>query len=307
MISFPATLPDEPARLERLIAEHEEQAQPLKQGAQAEIISHDEEQKEPTPYAIVYLHGFKGSRGEGALVHTTIAKRFGCNLYLPRLYGHGLVRDHNFDDLTPSALIRSAADACRIGKKLGKEIILMGTSTGGALGLMMAASDSFSPSIAGLILYSPLVHLYGMNALLLENALVRNILRLYPGKRYQLGEPPLEKDPIWYHSYQLNGALALGQMVQQYITPSLFREVHCPAFIGYYYKNRCAHDRMVSTAAIKRMAGQLGTESSAIVLKNFPNAGVHVICSSLLSDAVEEVIHSTQHFLIEKLGINLSA
>jgi pimeloyl-ACP methyl ester carboxylesterase len=308
MLSFPPILPGEPAQLERLIAEYEEQARPLKQGAQAEIIWYDEERKEPTPYAIVYLHGFKGSRGEGAPVHTTIAKRFGCNLYVSRLYGHGLIREQNFDDLTSSALIRSAADACRIGEKLGKKIILMGTSTGGSLALMMAASDSFSSSIAGLILYSPLIHLYGMNTLLLENALVRSILRLYPGKRHQLGgtvAPSSEEDPIWYHSYQLNGALALGQMIQTYMTPSLFGTVQCPAFIGYYYKNRHAHDRMVSTAAIKKMAGQLGTDSSAVALKNFPNAGAHVICSSLLSDAVEEVISSTQQFLIEKMGMNI--
>jgi pimeloyl-ACP methyl ester carboxylesterase len=310
MLSFPAILPDEPERLEHLIAEHEEQAQPLNKGAQAEIIWYDEEQKEPPPYAIVYLHGFKGSRGEGAPAHTTIAKRFGCNLYLSRLYGHGLIRDQYFDDLTPSALVRSAADACRIGEKIGKKIILMGTSTGGTLALMMAASDSFSPSIAGLILYSPLIHLYGMNALLLENAFVRSVLRLYPGKKYQLrgkAPPSAEEDHVWYHSYQLNGALALGQMIQTYMTPSLFSTVHCPAFIGYYYRTRHAHDRMVSTAAIKRMADQLGTHTSDVVLKNFPNADAHVICCSLLSDAVEDVIHSTQQFLIEKLDMEISS
>jgi pimeloyl-ACP methyl ester carboxylesterase len=222
-----------------------------------------------------------------------------------------LIRDQYFDDLTTSALIRSAADACRIGEKIGKKVILMGTSTGGALALMMAASDSFSPSIAGLILYSPLIHLYGMNALLLENALVRSALRLYPGKRYQLSgkaPPSAEEDHhIWYHSYQLNGALALGQMIQMYMTPSLFSAVHCPAFIGYYYRNRHAHDRMVSTAAIKRMTGQLGTHPPDIELKNFPDADAHVICCSLLSDAVREVIHSTQQFLIEKLDMEISS
>jgi hypothetical protein len=55
------------------------------------------------------------------------------------------------------------------------------------------------------------------------------------------------------------------------------------------------------------MAGQLGTHSSDIELKNFPNADTHVICCSLLSNAVQEVIDSTQQFLIKKSGIKISS
>ena len=43
-----------------------------------------------TPYSIVYLHGWSASRKEGNPIHINTAKTYGCNLYLPRLAGHGL-------------------------------------------------------------------------------------------------------------------------------------------------------------------------------------------------------------------------
>ena len=303
-------LPDQPDLLEQYIEEHEQQKAPLKQGAEARIVWNNKHKKNKTPFSIVYLHGFRGSRSEGAPVHTKIAKSFGCNLYLSRLHGHGLIRAQKFDDLTPSNLIQSAIDAYKVGQKIGENVILMGTSTGGALALYLAGSSSLSLSIAGLVLYSPLVHIYGKYAPLLESTFGRVLLRLIPGRKYQLhGKKPFSSDQrhIWYHTCQLNGALALGKFVQKKIGPSLFQNVRCPAFIGYYYKNCREHDRMVSTAAIRKMADELGTDSSKIKLKNFPHANTHVICSSLLSNAVEDVISSTSRFLASHFPFDVRA
>lgn len=306
MSPLPVSLPDNGTELENILARHEQRHQPLKKGTEAQIVWHNEQKKNKTPYAIVYLHGFKASHPEGRPVHQKVAQTLGCNLYLSRLYGHGLLRSQNLADLTPAKLIESAEDACRIGQKIGKKVILMGTSTGGSLTAYLAASPAYSSSIAALVLYSPLVHLYGLRSLLLEHSFSRNLLRIIPGKDYLISEPePISagEGNIWYHSYQLNGALALGETIQKIMRPSVVANVHCPAFIGYYYKNRRSHDRIVSTSAIKRMAHWFGTPDADIVLKNFPHANTHVICSSLLSHAVQDVISATTHFLTDKTGL----
>lgn len=303
MAPLPVSLPDNGEELEKTIARHEQHYEPLKKGTQAKIVWNNPTKKNRTPYSIVYLHGFKASHPEGYPVHQTVAEKLGCNLYLSRLYGHGQITQQRLGDLTPHKLIESAEDAYRAGQKIGEKVILMGTSTGGSLATYMAASPAYSSSIAALVLYSPLVHLYGLRSLLLENSISRSLLRLIPGKNHILKEAdPINvgEGNIWYHSYQLNGALVLGETIQKIMRRNVVANVKCPAFIGYYYKNKRNHDRIVSTSAIKRMARWLGTPAEDIVLKNFPQANSHVICSSLLSNAVQNVTSATVDFLINK-------
>lgn len=298
MTDFPTSLPDDATALEEIISIHENAAEPLKGDARARIIWQDEQKKEKTAYSIVYLHGFKGSQAEGYPTHQTIANMLGCNLYLARLSRHGLKRKENFSNLSSKKLLQSAVDACRVGEKIGEKVIVMGTSTGASLALYTAAVESTLP-ISTLVLYSPLVHLYGINSLLFENPIGRSFLRLIPGKDYTLGSDPFspKEEAIWYSSYCLNGALALGETIQKIMRPSVFSKVQCPVFAGYYYKNAAHHDRVVSTPAIKRMMKRLGTPPSKQMLTNFSGAESHVIANSLLSHAVNEVIEQTAVFL----------
>lgn len=304
-MNFPTHLPENLTELDALLELHEIDAAPLKEGAHARIIWHDDQRKSKTEYAIVYLHGFKSSQGEGFPVHQTIAQRFGCNLYLARLHDHGRVGGHHFKDLSPDDLLQSTIDACRIGERIGNKVIVIGTSTGGALGLWAAASPECPVDIEALVLYSPLIHLYGINSLLFENFIGRGILSLIPGKNHQLHSDPFrpQEDTIWYSSYCLNGALVLGKLIQKIMRRSTFANVTCPVFAGYYYQNCEQHDRVVSTSAIKRMKKMLGTPPENIVIKNFPNAGSHVICSSLLSNVVQEVTEKTTLYLRHVVGV----
>src|SRR6185369_7479021 len=62
----------------------------LKPNNEARIVWLNDSLKQKTDYAIVYLHGFGASQEEGNPVHTSFAKKFGCNLYLSRLAEHGI-------------------------------------------------------------------------------------------------------------------------------------------------------------------------------------------------------------------------
>ncbi len=303
---LPKELPDDSDDLEKLIAEHEANAVPLKQGNEAKIVWYEEERKE-TPFSIVYLHGFKGSRGGGAPVHKEVAQALGCNLYLARLASHGEITDQPLADLTAQALVHSAEDAYRVGAKIGKKVILMGTSAGGGLALYLAGTAPFSKSIAAIVLYSPLIHIYGRNSLLLEHSLGRRLLRLFVSKEHRIhpnSPPSPEEERVWYSSFHINGALAIGEFVQKKINLGFFQRIQCPTFIGYYFKDKFSFDHTVSVAAIKRMAKQLGTPPSKILLANFPGANSHVICSSIVSDAVKEVSDSTINFLKNQLSLS---
>ena len=64
-----------------------------------------------TEYALVYLHGFSASRGEGDPIHLEFAQRYGMNAYLARLDQHGLAGKDVMLNLTPESLLESAKDA----------------------------------------------------------------------------------------------------------------------------------------------------------------------------------------------------
>ena len=73
-----------------------------------------------TDFAIVYLHGFSGSTADGAPVHVEVAKAMGANIYLPRLYAHGLATEEGLLEYSGEKSLDSAREALAVGKLLGK-------------------------------------------------------------------------------------------------------------------------------------------------------------------------------------------
>lgn len=290
-------IPDNLSDLDDYLAE-KEAAFPLKEGAEAKIVW-NLTSPQKTDYAIVYLHGFRASHPEGEPVHRTVAQNFGCNLFLSRIAEHGVNAEYPLLHLTEDKLLNSARFAFEMGRRIGRKVILMGTSTGGSLALWLASQDGLKEKISSLILYSPLIRFYGIKEQLLMNPLGRKILQLTLGKKYlvrTLGTT-YAQDKIWNQEYALQGALALGTFVQNQMTNTLLAEVECPTFIGYYYKSVEEQDKVVSVSAIKKLKDRLGTRTDQLHLANFPEAKNHVICSNLLSKSVPRVITKTGFFL----------
>ncbi len=80
-----------------------------------------------------------------------LQKKFGCNLYLPRMADHGIDTTEPMASFSADRVWGSAKEAYEIGTKLGKKVILLSTSTGGTLALKLATEY---PDIAALIMLS---------------------------------------------------------------------------------------------------------------------------------------------------------
>lgn len=298
MTISPDAIPDKLSLLDEFLSE-KEAAYDLKPGAEAKVIWQEDKKHEKSEYAIVYLHGFRASHPEGDPVHKKIADQLGAHLYLSRFEEHGVLSPNPLRNLTEQKLIDSARFSFAMGRKLGRKVILMGTSTGGSLALVLAATSPFREYINSLILYSPLIRFYGLKQKLLQWPLTRNILNIIPGRSYSINESVATKaeERIWNTSYALQGALALGKFVDHYMRPTTYKKVQCPVFAGYYYKNRQLQDKVVSVKAIQNMMQKLATPSKYRTSVSFPHAQTHVICSSLLSQSVPDVIKETSNFL----------
>lgn len=290
-------IPSDFTKLDAFIEKRESQYN-LKEGTNAQIIWNNTTPQK-TQKAIVYLHGFRASHPEGDPVHKAIAQEFRYNLFLSRMEEHGIKSDYPLLHLTEEKMLESAKFAFEVGKRLGDEVILMGTSTGASLALYLASQSQYKPYISSLVLYSPLIDFYGISSKLLTNKWSRKLLSVAPGKKYLITskESTFAMDKIWNKKYALAGALQLGAFVEHYMTPALFHKVTQPVFVGYYYKNKNEQDTVVSVRAIKKMTTFLESRTEKLDISNFPEAKSHVICSSLLSTSVDSVIGNTHKFL----------
>lgn len=268
----------------------------LKPDNQARIIWADTLKKEKTKIAFLYLHGFTGSLAEGEPVHRNLAKKYNANLYLARLSEHGIDRgDSTFINLTADNYEASAERAYQIAKQLGDEVIIFGTSAGGALSIFLA---SRYPEIKALVLYAPCIRLYDEAATLLNKPWGLQIGRLFSGgpmKSFK-AESPIHAN-YWTLNFRIEGLVALVNLYSNTMKPEVFSRVRCPVFLGYYYKSETEQDMTASVPAMLKMFDELGTSPELKQKVAFPEAGAHVIASSIRSKDWKGVERETDKFL----------
>lgn len=296
------TLPSSLTDLENNINQAEKLVKGIKPDNQARIVWADSLKKEKTKIVFLYLHGFSASQAEGDPVHRDLAAKYKANLYLSRLAEHGIdMRDSTMIGLTAGEYEASAENALAIAKKLGDEVIVIGTSAGGALTLYLASRH---PEIKAIVLYSPCVKLYDGTAVILNKPWGLQIARLVTGapvKKYEAESKPHSN--YWQLDYRIEGLVALQNLISNTMKPEVFSKIKCPVFLGYYYKNETEQDNTVSVPAMLKMFGELGTPSEFKVQKAFPDAKAHVIASNLRSKDWQSVEKETDRFLLEKVKL----
>ena len=256
-----------------------------------------------TAYSIVYLHGWSASQEEGDPVHLETAKRYGCNLYLPRLAGHGLIEDEPMLTLTADKLLASAKEAIAVAKQLGDKVVLMATSTGGTLALYLAGGD---PDIAGILLYSPNIEIFDPNATLLAKPWGLQMAKLVKGGDYHVFDNITASDrKYWTPKYRVEALTQLQVLVDKTMTEETFKSVHQPVFLGYYYRDEIHQDSTVSVPAMLRMFEHLSTPDDKKKKVAFPDVEAHVISSYITSKDIESVLRETNSFLENYLELKL--
>lgn len=268
----------------------------LKPDNEARIVWINDSLKYQTEYAVVYLHGFTASQEEGDPVHVNFARSLGANLYLSRLSEHGKDTSAPLYTMTATSLWESAKEAFAIGRQLGKKVILMGTSTGGTLALMLAAEKY--PEIAGLILLSPNIEINDNLAFLANDAWGLQMARfvMKGDMRTAADNRPVYKQ-YWNYQFRLEAVVQLQQMLEDKMNSSTFRAVEQPALLMYYYRDEANQDPVVRVAAMKKMFEQLGTAEEKKRAVAIPNAGDHVIGS---------YIKSKDHITVEREAIRFA-
>ncbi len=291
------TLPRVPAEPEAL--EHyirlKEKAHQVKPDNEARIIWNNNSLKQKTAYSIVYLHGFSASHAEGDPVHKNIARRFGCNLFLPRLVEHGIDTPDGLLNLTTDSYWESAQEAFAIAKQLGEKVIMMGTSTGASLALLLAATY---PELHALILLSPNIALNEDQAWLLNSPWGLKIAQTFLGSNYMRAhdERAIYKQ-YWTSPYRIEAVVQLEEFLETSMTRKTFEKVRQPVLTLYYYKDKVHQDNIVKVPAMLTMMDQLGTSPQLKKSRAMPKTGHHVLGSYIKSKDIEGVTAEIENFI----------
>ena len=189
----PVEVPADLSLLNNWIEEKENALGNIRPGNASKIIFNDSIPKK-TKYSVLYLHGFTASGIEGDPVHRNIAKALNANLYIPRLYGHGIQEKEPMLNFNNDGYWESVKEALAIAKQLGEEVILLGTSHGGAVSL----SIGNDPSIAAICLFGPNIAVFDPTSKLLSKPWGLQIARLVKGGKYHVWETAtVEKKKYW--------------------------------------------------------------------------------------------------------------
>ncbi len=241
--------------LQEQIDHSEKNTDYLKPDNQSRIIFADSIPQK-TEYCLLYLHGFSASPKEGYPVNEDFAKRYHMNAFLPRHYGHGLETPNNLKDMTQDHLIESAKDALKVARQLGNKVILMSTSTGGTLSLILASSN---PDVYSLILYSPNIEMAEDMTKIFTIPWGLQIGKMVSGEMIEYpDDPPIEKK-YWQSLYRIEAVAYLQSLVENTMNKRTFDQVKQPVFLAYYFKDEENQDSTVKVSAMLKMFDELET------------------------------------------------
>ena len=254
-----------------------------------------------TEYALVYLHGFSASPGEGNPVNKDIAKEYGMNIYIPRLAHHGLNSNEPLLEFSGADFMNSAYEAIKLAELLGEKVIVMSCSTGGTASLYSIAYSDVN--VHSQIMYSPNISLFDPKAPLLTMPWGLQIARLVKGSEYNIWEVPNDAENYWYGKYRLEAAVELQNMLESSMTPATFSKISVPTFVSYYYKDDNSQDNVVSVEAIKDMISQLSVPKESLIEHAFTTVDAHALQSEYFSKDIPEVKNQTRVFIENVLKI----
>jgi alpha-beta hydrolase superfamily lysophospholipase len=294
----PSTQPDNPiysdrlpADLDRYLKDDEARFADIIPGAEKKIIWHDPHRKQKTPLALVYLHGFSACRQEIRPVCEEVARRLGANLFLTRLTGHGrngrALAEASLSDWRSDAL-----EALMIGRRMGKKVILVGTSTGGTLATWLADYDR-GQSVAACVLLSPNFGVKHVAAGLLFWPGARYWLPLVVGKT-RAWEPLNERHArYWTLRYPIAALIPMMQAVEMVRRIDLGK-LSIPMQFLYSRK-----DQIVDAREIEKAFDAIGSKvKKRIIIQESQHSMQHVIAGDILSPSNNErVIDAMTTFL----------
>jgi esterase/lipase len=290
-------LPNDPQAITSFLKTKEAQNGNLKPENEGQIIYADSANPQKTENVVLYIHGFSASPMEGNPLHKSMAKALHANLVLARIEDHGeFPTDSTMAKASADKFYQSVENYYALAKKLGNKVIVLGTSFGGAMSLVLATKH---PEIKALMLYGPCIAIKDPTAPLLDNPWGLQLARTVMQSDFRdIPSVSSGHTSFWSLHYRLEGVVAIQNFLTHAMTQETFENVKVPVFLSYYYQDEDHQDDVVSVQAMRDMFPHLGSKIKKE--QAFPLSGYHVITSDILGKRVDLPIQASLDF-IQKL------
>ncbi|MEM7616385.1 MAG: alpha/beta fold hydrolase [Pseudomonadota bacterium] len=268
----------------------------LVRGAQKHVLWANPVNKTKTPLSIVYIHGFSATLEEIRPVPDEIARLLGANLFYTRLKGHG----RNGAAMAEARYLDWRADlaeAVEIGRRLGDRVILMGTSTGGALITAGLVEPETTADVAGVVLVSPNFAPQQQGVGVLTWPFARNFAPMILGEERFFAPENTEHGKWWTTRYPTEAVVPMAASVKAANEVNHAR-ITAPALFIF-----SDADQVVRAERTREIASAWGAPVSLWPVEAGPNDDrqSHVIAGEILSpDLTAEVVERILEWLRER-------
>lgn len=246
-----------------------------------EIVWADPETKARTAIAIIYIHGFSASPGEMRPLPDIVAGNLKANLYFARLKGHGTTTNA-MADTSVHAWVNDFAEAVAIGERLGERVVVMGTSTGGALATWAMAQPDFKDRIHAAILFSPNYGVQAFGSSLLTLPFARELSRLVLGETRSF-EPGNERQRVfWTTTYPVDAILPMAETVRLAVSAPV-DTVSKPALFLI-----SPEDKVVQPAITRDIEKRWGGPHRLVEIEGVEDPSRHVLAGDAMSPATTD-------------------
>jgi len=277
--------------LDLYLARREAQHADVKPEQGKTIIWNDPAIRSKTPLSLVYIHGFSASRKDIAPVIETLAGTLGANAFLTRLAAHGRTTPAEFAAVTAQDWLDDAREALAVGRRIGRRVVLIGTSTGALLAAMAALEDN-SSDIAALVLLSPNFGLRDWRAKFISGPLGRALARLVLGKEHSFHPDSIGHAEFWTTHYPSQAVVALMDLLNHARSIDLGK-LKMPVLVIY-----TDQDTVVDVAAIRDRFDEIQAPTKLIF--DLPEASRHELTGDALApETVQPVVQRILQFLAD--------
>jgi alpha-beta hydrolase superfamily lysophospholipase len=248
-----------------------------------EIVWADPETKAKTPIAIIYIHGFSASPQETRPMPDIVAADLKANLFLTRLFGHGTTT-RPMEDVSVNAWVNDFAEALAIGERLGDKVVIMGTSTGGALTTWAITQPAFRDRIHAVILCSPNYGVQAAGSSLLTWPFARQMARLVMGETRSF-EPGNDLQRLyWTTTYTVDALLPMAEVVKLAANAPV-EQARVPALLLI-----SSGDQVVRSDIARRVAQRWGAPHTLVEVQNVEDPSRHVLAGAAMSPSTTEPV-----------------
>ncbi len=277
-LSIDAPTPTLPDDIDEYLRASESQFNDLTPGTEKTIVWNDTSRTK-TPLSIVYLHGFSASRQETAPLCDVIAEELGANLFYTRLAGHGRPGEA-LGAATVDDWIDDAVEALAIGRKIGDEVIVVGTSTGATLAMWVLAQPGMQRQVKANIMLSPNFAPKDRNARVALWPWGRQIMRAAVGRLRRWEARNELQERYWTTEYPVKAIVTMMTLVDQVDNTDLGL-IDTPSLVLY-----AELDDVISVDKIKQRFPDLGaTRKELVAVDTSSVSDSHVLAGDVVAPA----------------------